>query len=309
LPLDLSLVIPAHNEAHRIESGYRRVRPVLDDLGPDSLEVVIVDDGSTDRTGEIAATIYGDLPHVRVVRHETNRGKGDAVRLGLAIAAGRLAVVCDADMAISPRHLPEMIATLELCPVAFGARATDGPIRYRSRMRTVAGSAFNVAVRRVSHSSLRDTQCGFKGFQLGAGRLLAHLGLVAGFAYDVEIIQLAREAGLPIATVPVTWDDVAGSSVRVVHDSWRMLRDIWSASHTTHECLVVRAPADTDLDAARVAARAARVVGAVAAIGADTLVVLPRDAALAGVTIAAAIGGEVGSAASATFARRRLVAL
>jgi dolichyl-phosphate beta-glucosyltransferase len=309
LPFDLSLVIPAHNEADRIESGFARLEPVLASLAGTKIEIVIVDDGSTDETSKVAIATYASRPDVRIRRLETNRGKGAAVRVGLALATGDKVVVCDTDMAISPKHLPAMMEALDRAPVAIGSRADHGAIRYRSRVRTVTGSVFNAVVRRTIDSNVRDTQCGFKGFQLGAGRLLANCGLVQGFAYDVEVLYLATQLGLAVEPVPVTWDDVAGSSVRIVHDSRRMLHDIRSLRATTYECLAVRANRDVDLDKVRDAAVASRQGSLVAALGDDALVALPREGALAGTTIASAVSGSLAAVPIAMFAHRELVPL
>lgn len=148
-----------------------------------------------------------------------------------------------------------------------------------------------------------------QGFQLGAGRLLANCGLVRGFAYDVEILYLAARLQLPVTSVPVTWDDVAGSSVRVVHDSRRMLRDIRSLRSTAYECLTVRAARDVDVDQVRAAALASRQGGLVVALGHDALIALPRDGALAGSTIAGAVHGSLAAVPVSEFADRELVPL
>jgi dolichyl-phosphate beta-glucosyltransferase len=293
---ELSIVIPAHNEAARLNDGFARLRPVVDAIGVDLVEVIVIDDGSSDATGPVAAGIYGALPHAQVVRHDRNRGKGAAVRLGLAIATGHRVVICDADMAIDPAHIPEMIAALDGAPIAFGSRAVDGEIRYRSWMRTRAGAIFNSIVRRRVGTELRDTQCGFKAMRIGPARLLACLGVIDGFAFDVELISLARRTGLAIATVPVQWDDVRGSSVRPFSDSPRMLRDIGSIGRFDYAALAVRAPRDVSREQVAGAAQAARSLGLVIATGqSDSLVVLPRDGALVATAIAAAVSGSLGT--------------
>ncbi len=148
MPVDLSVVIPAHNESNRVESGFSRLQPALSEFGLDRVEVIVVDDGSTDDTGRKSALIYGALPHSLVVRQESNHGKGAAVRLGISVATGSNVVVCDADMAIHPSHLPEMVSALAQSPIVFGSRTMDGAIRYDSWVRTRAGAAFNALVRR-----------------------------------------------------------------------------------------------------------------------------------------------------------------
>ena len=307
---DLTLVIPAHNEADRIEAGFERLRPVLEQLGPDCLEVIVVDDGSSDGTGTLAARAYGALPHFLAVRQEVNLGKGAAVRLGFSLAEGKRVAVLDADMAILPLHLPALLFGLEQAPIAAGSRAIDGAIHYDSALRTWSGAAFNALVRRRTGTELRDTQCGFKGFTLGAARLLGALGLVNGFAYDVEVLFLAERLGLGVVAIPVTWDDVKGSSVRLVRDSRRMWRDINSLRHNNYDCPVVRTAAHPDLDLIGTSARAARQSGLVVAHNdRDAIVVLPRNGALAGIDIAQAIGGLLSVATLSDLAGRQLTAV
>jgi glycosyltransferase involved in cell wall biosynthesis len=221
----LSLVIPAHNEATRLSDGFERVAPVLHELGLDNVEVVIVDDGSDDDTATVASRLYREVTHL-IVRHETNQGKGAAVRLGLGLVTGQFVLVTDADMAIDPHHITAMLRDLGEHDVALGSRAINNAIVYDSRLRTVAGAAFNWTVRRAIDTDLRDTQCGFKAYRSGVARVLSILGLVDGFAFDAEFIYLANVLGVSVGVVPVTWDDVSGSSVRMGRDSWRMLRDI-----------------------------------------------------------------------------------
>jgi glycosyltransferase involved in cell wall biosynthesis len=310
LPIELSIVIPAYNESGRLKSGYDRLAPALEALGPETVEVIVVDDGSRDGTGRRAAEILGGLPHSLVVRRETNQGKGAAVRLGFTVAAGPKIVVCDADMAIDPVHLPAVIAALDTSPLAFGSRSLDGAIHYDSWLRTRAGVLFNNLVRRVTSTNLRDTQCGFKGFRAGPARLLGALGLVDGFAYDVELLYLADLLDLGVTPVRVSWRDVAGSSVYPLRDSRRMIHDIRSLRRRAYECPVVRASADVDAEAVRASARAARQGGLVIARGEhDALVVLPRDAALAGVQIAGAVAGALSVAGVAELRGRRLEAV
>jgi glycosyltransferase involved in cell wall biosynthesis len=306
----LSIVVPAHDEASRLEGGFRKLSPAIDELGPELVEVIVIDDGSIDGSGPIAAGVYGHLPHLQIVRHEANRGKGAAVRLGLSIATAPKIIVCDADMAIDPSHIPAVLEQLNDSPIVFGSRAVDGEILYGSWLRTRAGALFNAIVRREIDTDLRDTQCGFKGLRSGAARLLACLGVINGFAYDVEIIHLAALAGLDIATVPVTWEDVRGSSVRPFSDSPRMMRDIRSIRQFSYSALAVRTERGLSLDRVAATTRAARAVGLVIASGEDDdLVIVPRDGALVASAIATAVSGNLGTVNLRELRGRELIAI
>lgn len=142
-----SIVIPAYSEAARLATGFARLRPGLDVLDPNATEIIVIDDGSSDDTLRIAHDLYGSFPATLFVQQPTNRGKGAAVRLGIALARGSYVISADADMAIDPRHLPEFVAALHEVELAPGSRADEGRIRYDSPLRTVAGRAFNRVAR------------------------------------------------------------------------------------------------------------------------------------------------------------------
>lgn len=290
----VSVVIPAHNEADRLRANLPRLFPVLRDLGLERVELLIVDDGSTDDTGVVATDLTKDLPNARVLRVEVNAGKGSALRTGFAVADGAVVVAMDADLAIDPRHLPALLASLESHDVVIGSRADGHRIRYDSIARTAAGWFFNVLVRRWTGLVVRDTQCGFKGYRTGVGRTLANLGFIDGFAFDPEWLYLAEQLGLRVTSIPVTWDDVAGSSVRVGRDSFKMLRDIRDIAGTTYQTVGVTVPRESDVEALRTACVLARVHGAAIGRGRhDDLVVLPRDAAPGALGIARTCNGTM----------------
>ena len=158
--LELSLVIPAFNEADRLAEGFERLRPVLEVLDPTTLEVIVVDDGSSDDTMQRAHEVYGHLEHARFVQQPANLGKGAALRLGVGLATGTSVVTIDADMAIDPTQLPLFLTSLRDSAFVPGSRAIKGHINYDARMRTWAGEVFNRLVRHYTGSTQRDTQCG-----------------------------------------------------------------------------------------------------------------------------------------------------
>ena len=294
MALDVSIVIPAFNESTRLANGYERLAPVLDQLGVERCEVIVVDDGSRDDTMVRAHEVYGHLPERLFVQQPHNAGKGAALRLGMGLARGAAVITADADMAIDPSCLPAIIEQLRDAPIAPGSRTEHGAIRYDSRLRTVAGGAFNRLVRHYTGTPLRDTQCGCKGFRAGAARVIALVGMIDRFAFDAEMLYIADRLDLAVRPVHVTWRDVEGSSVRVGRDSFEMLRDMRGLARTRYENPVVQTSRDVKIGPIADAARAARVSGLVVARGADdALVVLPRDGALAGLGIAATLGGTL----------------
>jgi len=305
-----SLVIPAYNESARLAAGYERLRDELDAMDPERTEVVVVDDGSRDDTLRVAHEVFGHLPHTRFVQQPVNRGKGAAVRLGIAVAIGERIITSDADLSIRPRHFPEFLAALDACDVAPGSRVKEGSSAYESPLRTVAGKTFNLLVRHYTGTTFRDTQCGAKGFRLGPARVLGLLGFFDRFVFDAEMLYLAQKLGLIVCPVDVTWDDVAGSTVRVGRDSLQMIRDLRSIRRTRYENPVVELAGDADVTEVALHARQARLVGLALARGAnDTLVVLPRDGALGGASLADQLGGRLRTTRPEELRRRTFEAV
>lgn len=238
--LSLSLVIPAYNEEARLPAGMARLAQAVDrgSIDPWRTEFVVVDDGSTDATSGLARDLLSRYPHVQSVRFEHNRGKGAAVRTGVALARSPLIAFADADMAIDPTQTPQFVAALERSDLAIGSRAASGASVDRpSISRSVMNLAFNRLVNVVTRVSLDDTQCGFKAFRSPAAKLLFHCSVTERMAFDVEVLTLARRFGLSIEQLPVQWLRVRGSRVRSWSDSRSMVRDVLRSRRT-----VLRAP-------------------------------------------------------------------
>ena len=305
MTLTTSLVIPAYNESLRLAAGFERLRPVLEEMNPEEVEVIVVDDGSSDDTLQVANSVYGHLPHVLFVQQPENRGKGAAVRLGISVARAPFVIATDADLSIRPVHLPDFVVALHDTPLVPGSREQDTNDGYDAFVRTLAGRVFNLLVRHYTGTTLRDTQCGCKGFQLGPARILGLLGFYDRFVYDAEMLYLADQLGIMIQPIPVTWDDIAGSTVHVGRDSIQMIRDLRSLKHRKYENPVVELETDVDVQSVDDAARKVRVQGTVIARGThNALVVLPRDGAVAGVGIAATLGGSLRTAGLAELRGR-----
>jgi dolichyl-phosphate beta-glucosyltransferase len=225
-----SLVVPAFDERERIEraigaiSAWRRSKP-----GGWEWEVIVVDDGSSDGTADLArrAALAEGLP-IEILRHETNRGKGAAIRTGVLASTGDPVLVSDTDLSTPLTEWVKLAERLPTRPVAIGSRALDEDlVRQRQPFyRQFMGKIFNGFVRTLAVRGIHDTQCGFKLFRGDVARDLFADSRIDRFAYDVEILYLARLRGIEIAEVPVLWFNSPESKVSVVKDSLRMLRDL-----------------------------------------------------------------------------------
>lgn len=221
---ELSLILPCFNEADRLPATLAAYLAQLP-KDPTATEVLVVDDGSVDATAEVAQAVAAGDARVRVLRSWPNHGKGFAVRAGMLAAAGHLLAFTDADGAYEPDDLERVVQALETAPVAIGTR---GPETAAPLARQVASRAFNFALHVVSDLPFTDTQCGLKGFRREAARQLFGRARTNGFAFDVELLLLARRLGLPVAEVPVRARVCSGSRVRVLADGRRMLGEVWS---------------------------------------------------------------------------------
>jgi hypothetical protein len=240
---ELTLVIPAYNEAGRFHAGMERLQGAISAgaVDPETTEFLVVDDGSTDDTSACARAAFAPFPHTRIIRLPQNRGKGAAVRAGVAAGSADLVVFADADMAIDPVQLPLFLRALSTHDLAIGSRAASGASVDRpSLRRSLMNRTFNGFVNAVTHVGLDDTQCGFKAFRGPTARLLFHCCRTDGWAFDVEILSLARRLGFSIAQVPVHWSRVRDSRVRSWADTPPMARDVLRA-RKAHDDLPIAA--------------------------------------------------------------------
>ncbi len=224
-----SLVIPMFNEASRI--GASLVALVQSPLNVAEIEFVLVDDGSTDGTAELAEKLAADagLP-VRVVRLGVNRGKGAAVRAGMLQATGLTRAYVDADLSVSLEDIDACFAQLEAgsAEVVFATRAHSNSDMRSTQPphRVLSGRAFNFFLRRLGLTDDRDTQCGLKGFTAPAAEALFGALVTTGFAFDVELLARASRSGYTMAPMAVTWNHADGSRVRPLCDGLDMA---WAA--------------------------------------------------------------------------------
>ena len=226
----LSIIIPAYNEAAGIGHSLTEVLRFAE-AHPGGAEVIVVDDGSTDRTvGVVEGFLPGAGDRLRLLRHPCNRGKGAAVHSGFAAAGGEIVLFTDADLSAPITEAPRLIDLIAsgTCDVAIGSRAIDPSLIKVNQtwVRQTMGRTFNRLVRVWTGLTIRDTQCGFKAFRREAMAPIFAAQRLRGFAFDVELLYLAARRGLRIAEVPVTWNHVADSRVSLLADSAAMFMEL-----------------------------------------------------------------------------------
>jgi dolichyl-phosphate beta-glucosyltransferase len=214
----ISAVVPAFNEEGNLAPGIADLAQALASAAAGAYEIVVVDDGSTDGTARELAALCAD-PRVRAVRLPVNRGKGAALKAGVAATSGDPVLICDADMATPPALLPRFLEALASgAEVAIGSRRLPGSttLRAQSRTRVALGRAHTHLVNLLFGGSVSDYTCGFKLFRGDAARRLFAQCRSQRWGYDVEVLVLARHAGLRVREVPVDWRDGPRSRVSVV---------------------------------------------------------------------------------------------
>lgn len=232
----LSVVIPAYNEERRIAASLERLIDYLATYDGGA-EILVVDDGSGDRTGaiveELAAsrrTAGGSDSTIRLLRNGRNRGKGYSLKHGVLSATGEFLLLSDADFSTPIEELPALLNPVQsgTCGIAIGSRGleTSKVEKHQPAWREEMGKVFNRLVRALTGLPYRDTQCGFKVMRREDVLPLFRAARIERFAYDVEILYLARKAGIRVAEIPVIWRDAPGTKVNAVLDSADMVKDI-----------------------------------------------------------------------------------
>lgn len=225
----ISVVIAAYNEEKRLPESLRRISSYMAEKKLEH-EIIVVDDGSADRTTGIVESMAARIPSLRGIRYRHNRGKGYALRTGILATSGNVVLVSDADLSTPIEELEVLwpIIAAGRCEVAIGSRALalSKIIKKQPWWRQGMGKVFNRVVRLLVIDEFSDTQCGFKLFNGSVARKLFAEARIDRFAYDVEILALAKKNGFRIAEIPIKWINAPGSKVHPIIDSLQMLKDL-----------------------------------------------------------------------------------
>jgi dolichyl-phosphate beta-glucosyltransferase len=217
-PNFVSVVIPTYNEGRRIQSTLERVIQYLS-AKFSRFEIIVVDDGSADGTPQQVARAAHQEPRIKFIPLSANRGKGFVVREGVLSAQGEVIFFTDADLSTPVEEIEKGLAGLEEgYPVVIASRRHPESIvaLHQVRRREIVGRAFNLFVRALLSLPFHDTQCGFKGFSREAAREIFSLARIDGFAFDAEILVIARRLGFRVREIPVYWTNSPDSKVRLM---------------------------------------------------------------------------------------------
>lgn len=245
MPPELSIVIPAFEEESRVGGS---IRTILDHIRSANLsaELIVVDDGSGDDTkvtAEKAFAGFDDIP-TRVIRYEVNRGKGFAVRTGLAASTADIALFTDADLSTPIEEAAKLLGPIVAgeYDVTFGSRALDRSLigTHQPWRREQGGKVFNLLVRTMTGLPFWDTQCGFKAFSMKKFRPLLEVMRIDRFGFDVEFLYVACLNGLRLKEIPVSWNHDERTKVNVFRDSRRMFGEVMQIRNNAREGLYDR---------------------------------------------------------------------
>ncbi len=202
--IKLSLIIPAYNEEGIIKETLDAVLKFLSEKRY-NWEIIVVDDGSSDKTSEIIRSFR--TQGVRLVKHALNRGKGAAIRTGVKKSKGKFIIFSDADLSVSIKNIDQFLTELKKSEVVIGSRRVLGAqiIIPQPALRENLGRGYTQLTRSVTGVKLSDFTCGFKGFTRKAAQEIFRKTLIDRWAYDSEILFLAKKLGYKITELPISW--------------------------------------------------------------------------------------------------------
>lgn len=233
----LSIIIPAHNEEQRLPNTLRQVFNFLKSQAYQA-EVLVVENGSQDKTYEIAKSYANQFPMYTVLK-EFLPGKGRAVQKGMLAAHGQFRFMCDADLSMPiaevNRFIPPELSDFD---IAIASREAPGAVRYNEpEYRHLGGRAINLMIRMLALPGLHDTQCGFKCFRAAVAEDIFNLQTLTGWSFDIELLYIASRRNYRIREIPIPWYFNSATKLSPVQDALQMALDIWTIRRNAHRGL------------------------------------------------------------------------
>jgi dolichyl-phosphate beta-glucosyltransferase len=225
---ELSIIIPSYNEELRLPATLKQIAAYIRSANRD-VEVIVVDDGSKDKTIAVGESFRDEISNLRVISNGQNRGKGYSVRHGMQEARGRIVLFTDADLSAPIEEVEKLMPSMQNHDVAIGSRAVDRSLIsvHESHFREFAGIIFNKIVRLILRLPFVDTQCGFKAFRREECKPIFELQTIERFGFDPELLYLARHNGLRSVEIPVRWAHSPATKVNMLRDSIQMFLDVF----------------------------------------------------------------------------------
>jgi dolichyl-phosphate beta-glucosyltransferase len=226
---ELSIIIPSYNEEFRLPATLSQIAAYIRSANR-PVEVIVVDDGSRDKTVAVAEQFRNQITSLRVVSNGENRGKGYSVRHGMQEARGNIVLFTDADLSAPIEEVEKLLPAMKDHDVAIGSRAVDRSLItvHESPFREFAGIVFNKIVRLILWLPFVDTQCGFKAFRRDACKIIFEQQKIERFGFDPELLYLARHHGLHSIEIPVRWGHSPATKVSMLRDSIQMFVDVFA---------------------------------------------------------------------------------
>lgn len=224
---DISIIIPAYNEEDLIENTINDVVRYLSDKNY-IFEIIVINDGSKDRTYEILKKMSENYDYLKVINHQVNEGKGKSVKDGVILAKNKNILFTDADLSAPITNLENMLKEIHKgYDIVIASREVEGSeIKKRPLHRKIMGRVFNKIITILGFQGIKDTQCGFKLFNAKTAKDIFSKSKINGYAFDVEILHIARLKGYKIKEYPVLWIDRLDSKMKIIRDALKMLKEV-----------------------------------------------------------------------------------
>tara|TARA_Y100000294_G_scaffold89767_1_gene83711 strand:- start:4081 stop:4815 length:735 start_codon:yes stop_codon:yes gene_type:complete len=242
--MHLSIVIPAYNEEKRIGATLIKISNYLKQQCHD-FEIIVVDDGSSDNTLNLLTKYSNNIPNFLVLKNELNCGKGFSIKRGILKSRGDIVLFTDADLSTPIEEMEKLLNWLDKgYQIAIGSRDLPGSKikKHQAWYREFMGKTFNKIIRLILNLDYCDTQCGFKCFKRDAALEIFNSMKFDGFSFDVEVLFIAKQRGIKVKEVPVSWYNSPESKVKIVKDSLRMLWDILKIRFTEYNHKKIKSP-------------------------------------------------------------------
>lgn len=224
----LSVILPTYNEEARIVPSLESRHKYLE-AQDYAYELIIVNDGSTDKTKELVLDKIEEWPHFRLIDNKVNKGKGGVVKQGMLEAFGQWRLFMDVDESVTINEIERLWPYTKDYEIIIGSRYTEGGrvTKKQPLIRRVISRGGNLLIQILIAWGIKDTQCGFKLFSAAAAKEIFPRQTMERWSFDMELVAIAKKHGYKIKEVPVIWKEQAGSRLGAAKAAARSLHDVF----------------------------------------------------------------------------------